>query len=256
MSVLSFLRDEASRAVLSSSELSSINTSIETIQKRLNNYFGDTLKTHFRFGSSNRGTILPRSMDRHSDIDYMVVFEEGSFTPQTYLDRLKKFVAYYYSSSEIYQSSPTIVLELNHIKFELVPAREAWLYGYEIPNSNGNWISTNPHDFNEKLTTTNKDHNYLIKPTIRLAKYWNASNGYIFNSFLFEKWITDQYFWSCSNQKDYFFAVINALDTSSVYSQKSKDKINKAKKIVQNVLEYEADDMPYTAEEEVKKLFL
>lgn len=256
MSVLSFLRSEASRAVLSDSELSSINTSIGTIQKRLNNYFGDTLKTHFLFGSYSRGTILPRSMDSHSDIDYMVVFEDGSYTPQTYLDRLRKFVEYYYSTSEIYQSSPTIVLELNHIKFELVPARESWLYGYEIPNGNGGWLGTNPYDFNEKLTNANKNHNYLIKPTIRLAKYWNASNGYIFNSFLFEKLITNLYFWSCSNQKDYFFAVINALDTSNVYSQKSKDKINKAKKIVQNVLEYEAEDMPYMAEEEIKKLFL
>lgn len=256
MSVLSFLCAEASRAVLSSNEVSSINTSIETIQKRLNAYFDDTVKTHFRFGSSSRGTILPRSMDSHSDIDYMVVFEDGSYTPQTYLDRLKRFVEYYYSRSEIYQSSPTIVLELNHIKFELVPARESWLYGYEIPNGNGGWIGTNPHDFNEKLTTANKNHSYLMKPTIRLAKYWNASNGYVFNSFLFEKWITDLYFWSCSNQKDYFFAVINALNTSDVYSQKDKDRINKAKQIVENVLYYENNNMPFSAEEEVKKLFL
>src|SRR5260370_9100413 len=46
---------------------------------------------HFRFGSSTRGTILPRSMDEQSDIDYMVVFSDGSATPQTYLNRLKSF---------------------------------------------------------------------------------------------------------------------------------------------------------------------
>src|SRR5690606_40140815 len=58
----------------------------------------------------SRGTILPRSMDEQSDIDYMVVFSDGSATPQTYLNRLKTFVEKRYGSSEIYQSSPTIVL--------------------------------------------------------------------------------------------------------------------------------------------------
>lgn len=51
-----------------------------------------SLKQHFRFGSSTRGTILPRSMDEQSDIDYMIVFNENNATPQTYLNRLKTFV--------------------------------------------------------------------------------------------------------------------------------------------------------------------
>jgi hypothetical protein len=60
MSVLSYLQTRASNAVFSSSERSSITTSISTLQTRLNGYFGTALKEHFRFGSSTRETILPR----------------------------------------------------------------------------------------------------------------------------------------------------------------------------------------------------
>lgn len=78
----------------------------------------------------------------------MVVFEKGGYNPQTYLDRLKRFVEQRYGSSEIYQSSPTIVLELNHIKFDLVPALHQYGTTYNIPNGPSAWQSTNPNDFN------------------------------------------------------------------------------------------------------------
>ncbi|WP_228527379.1 SMODS domain-containing nucleotidyltransferase [Noviherbaspirillum soli] len=86
MSVLSFLTATASSAVLSATEQSSIATSITTLQSRMASYFDSSaIAQHFRFGSSTRGTILPRSMDEKSDIDYMVVFSDTSATPQTYL---------------------------------------------------------------------------------------------------------------------------------------------------------------------------
>lgn len=86
MTVSGYLENLASNAILSDDEKSSIETSISTLQKRLNNYFGYELKEHFKFGSSTRGTILPRNMDSESDIDYMVVFDDDSYKPQTYLD--------------------------------------------------------------------------------------------------------------------------------------------------------------------------
>src|SRR3954452_18575203 len=133
MSVNSYLTSRASAAVLSDLEKSSINTSISTLQTRLKDYFGSAVSKHFQFGSSTRGTILPRSMDEHSDIDYMVVFAEGGSKPQTYMDRLKRFAENKYSTSDIAQSSPTVVLSLNHIKFESVPALALFGNSYQIP---------------------------------------------------------------------------------------------------------------------------
>ncbi len=242
--------------MLSSTEQSSITTSISTLQTRIGLHFASgVIKQHFRFGSSTRGTILPRSMDEHSDIDYMIVFSENNATPQTYLNRLKTFVEKYYSSSEIRQSSPTIALELNHIRFDLVPATTTWLSELQIPNGSGGWMTTNPNDFNSTLETKNKEHKSLIKPSIRLFKYWNATAGFPFQSFEMEKWVCGLSFWFLSNQKDYFLTIIENLNTSSSYSQWVNNEITRAKAIVANVRQYEKDDMPVTAENEMKKLF-
>lgn len=256
MSALSFLTNTASNAVLSSTEQSSIATSITTLQSRMALHFNNgAIKQHFRFGSSTRGTILPRSMDEKSDIDYMIVFNDNTATPQTYLNRLKSFVEQRYGSSEIYQSCPTIVLELNHIKFDLVPATTTWIGELQIPNGSGGWMTTNPNDFNATLEAKNKEHKSLIKPTIRLFKYWNATAGFPFQSFEMEKWVCGLSFWFLVNQKDYFLAVIENLNTSTSYSQWVNNEITRARNIVANVRQYEKDEMPVTAENEIKKLF-
>lgn len=257
MSVLSFLTDTASKAVLSSTEQASITTSTTKLRTCIEYYFpSGTITQHFRFGSSTRGTILPRSMDERSDIDYMMVFSEGEATPQTYLNRLRSFVEKYYSSSEIYQSSPTIVLELNHIKFDLVPATKTWLNELLIPNGSGGWMSTNPNDFNSTLEAKNKEHGSLIKPTIRLLKFWNATAQFPFpSSFELEKWVCGISFWPLSNQKEYFFTVIDNLTERLWYTQRSNNEIARAKDIVASVRQYEKDDKPERAEDKIKSLF-
>ncbi|MDX0849168.1 nucleotidyltransferase [Sinorhizobium medicae] len=255
MSVLNYLQTRASNAVLSASERSSIATSIDTLSTRLGQYFttaGDGIAKRFQFGSSTRGTILPRSMDASSDIDYMIVFEKGGFSPQTYLDRLRRFVEGRYSTSEIYQSNPTIVLELNHIKFDLVPALAEWGTSYKIPNGTSLWQSTNPNDFNTTLENANKNYGYLIKPTIRLAKIWNAANGYVYESYYLERTLVNFWYPFCVNQADYLFTAISSLPSTGIAWRDAK--IKRAKDLVANVRQYERERMPFTAEAEVKKL--
>lgn len=256
MSVLSFLTDTAKSAVLAQAEQSSITTSISTLQTRLVQHFDSgVIKEHFRFGSSTRGTILPRSMDEQSDIDYMIVFAQNDSVPQTYLNRLRAFLEKYYASSDIKQSSPTIVIELNHIKFDLVPATVTWLGALQIPNGSGGWMTTSPNDFNSVLEEMNQKHSFLIKPTIRLFKYWNARSGFPFQSFEMEKWVCTLSFFWLQNQKDYFFTVIEKLNTSSSYSQWVNNEITRAKDIVARVRQFERDDMPVHAETEMRKFF-
>ncbi|MDB5501872.1 MAG: nucleotidyltransferase [Tardiphaga sp.] len=256
MTVLSYLTKRAAQAVLSSDESDTIKTSILTLSKRLDSYFqttGDGLSKHFRFGSSTRGTILPRSMDAHSDIDYMIVFEKSGFTPQTYLDRFKRFVEQKYATSELYQSNPTIVLELNHIKFDLVPALAGFGSTYNIPDGSQSWRSTNPNDFNSSLEQANKNSSFLLKPAIRLAKVWNAENGYVLDSYSFEKWIKDRTFLFATDLTDFVFSIFSGL-SENYEAQWRNDKIKRAKEIVSNVRTYEKQNLPSTAEAEVKKL--
>jgi len=252
MSVLSYLQRRSAQAILSGKEEESIKTSISALGYRLTLLFGSELAEQFRFGSSTRGTILPRSMDEHSDIDYMVVFADTSLAPQTYLDRLRRFAETYYPSSAIKQSSPTIVLELNHIKFDLVPALKGWWSGYKIVDGQGGWRDTDPNDFNNTLTAKNNSCNSLIKPTIRLLKLWNAANGYVFESFGLEKWVVGRSYWLCSNLRDYVFEVFDNLPQTGI--QWRDERIQRAKNILNQTRAYERMGVVALAESEIKKL--
>lgn len=252
MSVLTHLQSVAAGAVLSTAETSSIATSIGTIGTRLDAYFGDKLSKHFRFGSSTRGTILPRKMDEHSDIDYMIVFAANDAQPQTYLDRLKRFAEKYYSSSETKQSHPSVVLELNHIKFDLVPATSTY-FGLQIPDSSGSWQNTDPVAFSSELELANKNNASLLKPAIRLIKYWNAKRGYVYDSFALEKWIAAMGFWGCTNVRDYAFHIVDQFNPWTG-AQWQRDEVDRAQKIVSETRTLEKDGFPALAEKEVKKL--
>ncbi len=193
-------------------------------------------------------------MDESSDIDYMVVFADGGFTPQTYLNRLRKFVDAYYSSSEFKQSSPSITLELNHIKFDLVPAvTSIWGDGYQIPSGQTTWQGTNPNNFNATLTAKNTANHSLIKPTIRLMKFWNAVSGYVFESYPLEKWVVEQSYWLTYTQREYLFQTVDKLPVPSD-AQWRREKVERAKRIVAETRELEAGGFPYLAEAEIKKL--
>lgn len=257
MSVQTYLFNRASEAILSDAEQSSITTSITTLTARLKTYFDSAVTERLRFGSSTRGTILPRAMDEHSDIDYMIVFADENSKPQTYIDRLKRFAEKYYSSSDIAQSSPTIVLSLNHIKFDLVPAIKSYIQEYRIPAPNSSysdWTATSPRAFNDELTAANIRNDSKLKPTIRLLKYWNAQAGYVFDSYSFEQWVAGRFFYNCSSVRDYFFDCVEALPLAWDAAQWRKDRVDRARKLVASTKALEAGGYPASAELEIKKL--
>ncbi|MBU2019064.1 MAG: nucleotidyltransferase [Bacteroidetes bacterium] len=258
MSVQKHLTDTASNLVLSTTEKENITTSITTLNKRLTAYFQTDIKQQFRFGSSTRGTILPRKADTRSDIDYMILFANNTaLKPQTFIDRLKRFAQNKYTTSEIAQSHPTVVLSLNHIKFDLVPGYINLWGSIQIPapsSSYQGWMSTDPNGFNQTLTDKNQSNGYLIKPTIRLVKYWNALNGYVYDSYALEQHIVGGAYWFCSNQKEYFYKAIENLPTNWGLPQYKIDKVVRAQNIIRNVKSFEAQSMPANAELHLKSL--
>lgn len=260
MLVSTYLSKIASEAVLADAENVSIARSLSTLKERLNLYFGNQLSGHYQFGSFDRGTILPRKMDENSDVDYLVLFADASYQPQTYLDKLNRFATAKYRTSEVAQSHPTIQLELSHIRFELVPATVDWWGTTRIPSKQAGyqtWIDTNPKDFSSSLLVKNGAHKHLIKPLVRLVKYWNAENGYPFESFELEKNIVNKEygFWGdgYSDLKGYFFDFMGGLSAWSL-PQWKQDRISRAKKIVEETKRLESEGYPTLAEIEIKKL--
>lgn len=254
MSVNSYLQGLGSTLVLSNDEKSSITTSINTIKDRLTSYFGDDVIDKVVFGSYTRETILPRKADRNSDIDLMVVFKNpNNYKPQSFLNRLKNFAEAKYSTSEIYQSSPTIVLELKKIKFELVPAYT--FYGmYYIPRNSSEWMYTNPNNFNDKLIKCNKNNLYKIKPVVRLIKHWNIQNNSMgLSSYELESKIANEMtyaYMSCTSYTDYLKRALSELRT-----YENANKIDGAISKINEALENGKDNYPYIALSQIKEVF-
>ena len=254
LSVNSYLQSLGSSLVLSTSEKSSISTSVDTIKSRLTSYFGADVSGKKIYGSYARETILPRKADENSDVDLMVIFiNPYDYKPQSFLNRLKSFAEYYYTQSEIHQSSPTIVLELNHIKFELTPTivRNG---SYYIPKNSSEWMYTDPDGFHSKLNDCNKNNGYKAKPIIRILKHWNIQKNYRdLASYQLEKRLADELmyaYFSNTTSTDYLYY---SLEKIKYLTEPSR--VNKAQSCITEALRLEREGYPYSAGLKIAEVF-
>lgn len=232
MSVNGYLNDLAQRAIVRDNEKNRIQVSIKTILGKLDNHFSDEIEKISRYGSHKRSTNLSRKFDNNPDVDIMIIFKDNTKKPQTYLNYLKSFAESKYPKSLCRQSFPAVVLELNHIKFDLVPAIIDDFGDYKIPNKQGwyqaqvsDWITTNPNDLNKALV-----NNQTLRRLVRVAKIWNANQGYIYESYELEKWIVQQCFYGDLSLSEYFYRFCNLLPINYNLSQENQKKILRLKK--------------------------
>ena len=254
MSVNSYLAELQTELYVNGTEREKIRKSIDAISTRLDLYFGKGKRCEHKiikeeiFGSYSRDTMLSRKYDEKSDIDYMIVFEDSqSYNTQTCLNWLKGFAEFWYSTSIVKQSLPTIVIELENIKFELVPAYENSLGNKYIPKDSSDWQYTNPKDLNNKITTLNINTSYEFKRLIRVIKYWNVNrNCRKFESYELETFLTNKFQNSYSNCKNAF----DFLDWGFFYLEQHKyvdDYVaNRIKRAIQIISE--AKTLEYSGE--------
>jgi len=206
MSVNTYLDGIASSLITKGNEKDSIDRSFSVFKSRMIDYFREHESVDLIdvkiFGSYKRDTNLTSYADPDTDVDIMLVLEDDCSTPQTYLDRVRRAVEAKYSTSEIKQSSPTIVLQMQHIKFEITPAIYSNLFKqYKIKGAQNGWIYTDCTSDLSNISTANRNNYYKIKPVIRLVKYWNVTkNRKSFSSYQIEQKIVDHYL-SCRYQE-------------------------------------------------------
>jgi predicted nucleotidyltransferase len=234
LSINSILEKSASDYYISydSPENVKIDRSVETLKNRILKHFPIDVNSVIEFGSYKRDTILPRKFDENSDVDLMVVFNhsEKQVSPATYRNYLIDFCKGIYPTSQMYRSTPTVVLELEHIKYDLVPTykQQYSFYSsvkYFIPENDTNWMETDPNSFNNELTNVNVQHHSNIKKLIRLLKAWNAKVGYPLNSFQLEKEIVNCFFGNCITLENYFFHFIDSMSEYRFNNTNAQQKI-------------------------------
>ena len=259
MSILTYLTSLSSQLVLSTEERISIGVSLGFLKTKLSNWsHSSDIQEQAVFGSYDRDTILPRKYDEGSDVDYMIVFKNpNNYQPETFRGWLKKFAEDKYTRSEIYLDYPTTVLELSHIKFELVPAIKPMWGTYMIPDNTtifSKWQSTNPFTLKNTITEANKI-NHNIRPLIRVMKYWNVLNGKPYASFELEQKIANMPFWYSKNLDECFYFFVEALIPEYSMSQSKKNAVNKLKNAARQAQYYKHMGWDGLAENEIQTLF-
>lgn len=257
MSVLSYLSDLSCQLVISQEEKTSIAISLGALQVHLNNWeHHNDIEESFCFGSYQRDTILPRRADPDSDVDYMVVFSNpNNYQPQTFLNWLNDFAESKYPRSYNRQSFPTIALELQHIRFELVPAIKPW--GYMIPTKGlyyNRWQNTDPLTLRNRVATANS-FNSCVRPLIRIMKYWNAINGKPYASFELETKIANHMFLGCGNLEDCLYSFAESLVVDYYLPIYKKNIINSFKQKVFLAKQQRLMGINTTAENTIRSIF-
>jgi len=265
MTAKTYLTGLTSDLYISSDEDEGIKTSLETLKTRLNLYFGSgkinshVIEDKYAFGSHTRDTMLPRKSDDDSDVDFLVIFEDAKgYYTQTCLNWLKDFAEYWYSTSIVKQSLPTIVIELGKIKFELVPAYKESLGSIYIPSKDNNWIVTQPNEFNSDLNDANKANNQQLKRTIRLLKHWNVNKNYRrLKSFMLEKELLNKLKYEYVSSSELLDYVYSAFKGIRYYSSDEyiKGRIETAIEYIEKAIDYNKNGDGDMAVHYLKKVF-
>ena len=259
ISLNSYLDDIASKLIIKGAENDSISKSLDVFRDRMKDYFKYHESVNLTeikvFGSYDRDTNLPQSVDYNTDVDIMLVMDDDGCTPQTYLDRVRRAVEAKYSTSDIKQSNPTIVLQMQHIKFEITPAiKESGLY--KIKNGDNGWMYTFCMTDFSNLTKANQANNYMVKPAIRLIKYWNVNKNYkAISSYELEKKIVAYYSinrYQGYDTKKYLLSGLKQLQSISMYDFQ-RERLDKAIAKVQEAIDDEPkyQTVPYEEMKEV-----
>lgn len=254
-----FLKRISSELLIKSNSITGINISksLQILDKNLKEHFANELSFLNVFGSYTRGTILPRRFDKNSDIDVLIGFNTSNskLKPESYRERLMKFALKYYPSARIMKDHPSIVVELNHINFDLVPGvfHNGLFYdSIEIPDKDGGWMETGPEKFNKRLTDANTTYKSIVKPIVRFLKAWNANENYPYYSFELESAIVDLNFSGDSFASGFFYA-INNLPTDSLPNVSVK-KVEVLRNNAKRIQEYVEREDLVKAKEVVRRI--
>lgn len=233
-----------------------IDNSYKYLEGKIYEHFRDRIEKVQIFGSYDRGTYLPQSIDPYSDVDVMIIFKTNGYQPNTFLKHLREFADKIYPRSEIIPDHPTISVVLNHIRFELVPAyyENSFWNGEELKipaprNKDLKWITTSPTDLKTDLERKNRKENQQIILLIKLVKYFNSLNEKPYSSFQLEKSIINLSYSNNRELKDYLFEFINDLNLDEE-AEAQTAFIQELKTRRKNLITLEKGNMPeYTMQE-------
>lgn len=162
----------------------------------------------------------------------MVVFNYSQIweaNPRSLRERLLNFARANYPRSTFYRSRPVVVIELDHIQYDLVPAIITGYGTTYIPLDDSSWQVTDPIGFNQTLTDANVQYNSVVKPIIRLLKTWNSRVGFPIQPYALEQEIAKMNFAGDNVEKGFFWAIDHLSEYGMGYSLYDQQRLRSLK---------------------------
>lgn len=165
-----------------------VDAKILDVRKKFSQHTSANVLSVVPFGAYTRGTLLPLDYDRRASVGLLVQFSDTGLHPQTYLDRIEHLLCASYPSRSHLRDATSITLPAHPYPLRLVPALDAGHAGFRIPAQNmvSGWRHANPAEFSRRLDFADQFNQKLIRPLIRVIKYWNGVNAYPFHPFHLE----------------------------------------------------------------------
>jgi hypothetical protein len=131
----------------------------------------------FLTGSYKKNTMIKPP----NDVDIFVLITEDHLkvSPNSTLNKLKKYLIESYPNSIIKRDKPCVVLDFKHCKFEITPAIPYYYNDrFFIPEIGGNqWEDVeNPRILEKNLSNANKRVNGMLTPLIKMMKVCKRFN--------------------------------------------------------------------------------
>jgi predicted nucleotidyltransferase len=243
----------AVQSILADDAKDVVQRTLGALQTRLQQHFGARMQSSVVFGSYSRGTILPRAMDARSDIDYMVVFSASEPSVQACLEQLKEFAKQSLGIAEPSHDQATLRLETQQLRFELVPATCNLFGGLQIAapaGPHGSWLDTDPQAVHDKLTEAHRRHGGLIRPLVRVMKYWNATANYPFEPFALEQKVVGfahAQTTPAARISDYFVHFVETLHVSWADQATKRDAVERLKAMTAQARQFQRSGLDIQA---------
>ena len=101
MDIDSYLNKLAKQLYIDNSLRDVINNSVDVLKGKIWAEYRERINSVEVFGSYDRGTDLPQSIDEKSDVDILVIFKSNNVQPATLLKQLYQFADNSYSRSDV-----------------------------------------------------------------------------------------------------------------------------------------------------------
>ena len=143
----------------------------------------------FLTGSYRRNTMIAPL--KSADIDVFAVLDPKYYSAQNQHSLLSSVMTTlkkkYPTTPRIKPDGQAVTITFTDFEVDVVPGFYRTGGGFLIPDANlKRWIPTDPKKHVELWSASNKTHNGMLVPLIKMIKCWNRTNGGPFRSFHLE----------------------------------------------------------------------